>query len=128
MTSMRRARAAVLRLTNLFRRGRLERELASEMESHLQLHIDDNLKAGMTPADARRRAIIALGGVEQAKEQYRDRRGLPSLEAFLHDVHFAGRMLRKQPAFTLSAVAMLTLGLALAAGTYTLFNGVFVRG
>ena len=82
---MRRLRAALIRFTNLFRRGRLERELAAEMEGHLQLHVDDNLKAGMTPAEARRQAIIALGGVEQAKEQYRDRRGFPGLETLLQD-------------------------------------------
>ena len=128
MTSIRSARAIVLRVTALFRRGALDRDLAAEMDSHLQLHIDDNLKAGMTPIEARRQAIIALGGVEQTKEQYRDRRGLPSLESFLQDVRFAGRMLRKQPAFTLSALSMLTLGLALAACTYTVLNGLFVRG
>jgi predicted permease len=128
MFRMRSLRAALLRLGALVRPGTLDRDLAAEMESHLQLHIDDNLRAGMTPAEARRQAILSLGGIEQAKEQYRDRRGVPSLEAFLRDVRFAGRMLRKQPAFTLSALAMLTLGLALAAGTFTLFNGVFVRG
>jgi predicted permease len=117
-----------MRLTVLFRRKMLDRELEAEIDSHLQLHIDENLEAGMTPVEARRQAIIALGGVEQAKEQYRDRRGLPPLEAFLQDVQFAGRMLRKQPAFTLSALAMLSLGLALTAGTYTVFNGLFVRG
>src|SRR5687768_7935329 len=108
---MRSLRAALLRVTALFRRGTLDRELAAEMESHLELHIDDNLKAGMTPAEARRRAIIALGGIEQAKERYRDRRGLPAIEAVLQDVQFAGRMLRKRPAFTLSALSMLTLSL-----------------
>ena len=125
---MRRLRAALVRFTSLFRRGRLDRELAAEMESHLQLHIDDHLRAGMSPEEARRQAILALGGVEQAKEQYRARRGLPSLEALFQDVRFAGRMLRKQPAFTLSALSMLTLGLALAAGTYTVLNGLFLRG
>ena len=125
---MRRLRAAFIRVANVLRRGRLERELAAEIESHLQLHIDDNLRAGMTPAEARRQAVLALGGIEQAKERYRDRRGLPSFEALLRDVRFAGRMLRKQPAFTLSALSMLTLGLALTAGAYTMFNGVFVRG
>src|SRR5688572_23069171 len=128
MTRMRSLRSTLLRLTAVFRRKTLDRDLAAEMESHLQLHIDDNIKAGMTPTEARRQAIIALGGIEQAKERYRDRRGLPSLEAFLQDVQFAGRMLRKQPAFTLSALSVLTLGLALTAGTYTVFNGLIVRG
>lgn len=125
---MRRVRAALVRLANLFRRDRLDRELAAEMESHLHLHIDDNLRAGMTPEQARRHALLTLGGLEQAKERYRDRRGMPWLEALLEDVRFAGRMLRKQPAFTLSALSMLTVGLALTAGTYTLFNGLFMRG
>ena len=80
-TAMRRLRAALVRLTSLFRRERLDRELAAEMESHLQLHVDDNLRAGMSPDEARRQAIIALGGIEQTKEQYRDRLGMPSLEA-----------------------------------------------
>jgi predicted permease len=125
---MRRLRAGLVRLTNVFRRDRLDRELAAEMESHLQHHIDDNLRAGMSPEEARRHALRALGGIEQAKEQYRHRRGLPLLEAFLADVRFACRMLWKQPAFMLSAVSMLTVGLALTAATYTLFNGLFVRG
>ena len=60
-------------------RRRSERELSAEIESHLQLHIDDNIRAGMTPAEARRRAVIALGGVEGTKEAYRDRRGLPGV-------------------------------------------------
>ena len=125
---MRRLRAALVRLTSLFRHGRLERELAAEMESHLQLHTDDNVRAGMTRVEARRQAILAFGGIEQVKEQYRASRGLPSIEALLQDVRFAGRVLRKHPAFTLSALSMLTLGLALTAGTYTVLNGLFVRG
>ena len=74
---MRRLRALFLRLVELFRRAPRERELADEMESHLQLHIEDNMRRGMSPAEARREAIMKLGGVEQTKENYRERRGLP---------------------------------------------------
>ena len=74
---MRAVRAWLRRLLGALATDRAERELSAELESHLQLHIDDNLRAGMTPAEARRRALIALGGLEQAKEQYRERRGLP---------------------------------------------------
>lgn len=125
---MRRLRAALVRFVSLFRRERWEQELAAEMESHLQLHTDDNIRAGMSPDEARRQAIIALGGIEQAKEQYRARRGLPSVEAFLRDVRLASRTLRKQPAFTTAAWSMLALGLALTAGAYTVFNGLYLRG
>jgi macrolide transport system ATP-binding/permease protein len=73
-------RAWMLRLFGVFGSNRSERDLSAELESHLQLHIDDNIKAGMTLPEARRRALIALGGVEQTKERYRDRRGLPMFE------------------------------------------------
>ena len=72
---MRHVRAFFVRLAGLFDRHRRERELADELESHLQLHIDDNLRAGMTPVEARRQALIKLGGIEQTKEIYRDRWG-----------------------------------------------------
>ena len=67
---MRRLRAALIRLVNLFRRGRLERELAAEMDGHLQLHIDDNIRAGMTPVEARRQAKRAAAAVEAGRAVY----------------------------------------------------------
>ncbi len=69
---MRRLRAWVIRLAGTFRRSSRDRDLAEELNSHLQLHIDDNLRAGMVPEEARRQAVLALGGLEGAKEAYRD--------------------------------------------------------
>ena len=77
---MKTLRAWILRLFGVFGTTRAERELADEIESNLQLHIDDNIRAGMTPQEARRRAVLAFGGVEKTKEEYRDRRGLPAFE------------------------------------------------
>ncbi|PYU90777.1 MAG: hypothetical protein DMG08_16940, partial [Acidobacteria bacterium] len=77
---MRGLRAWFLRLVGLFNKERRDRELAQEIESHLQMHIEDNLRTGMGTEEARREALIKLGGIEQTKESYRDRRGLPLLE------------------------------------------------
>src|SRR5258707_7636261 len=119
---MRRLRTWLLRLGELSRKDARERELAAELESHIQLHIEDNLRAGMTAAQARREALMKLGGVEQTKENYREGRGLPALEMLLQDIRYGLRVLSKNPGFT--AVAVLTLGVATGAAT-AIFNGVY---
>ncbi|HEU0092322.1 MAG TPA: permease prefix domain 1-containing protein, partial [Vicinamibacteria bacterium] len=82
---MRRLRAFWLRATALFRRGRWERELDEGLASHLEMHVEDGIRSGLTPDEARRSALLKLGGVEQAKELYRDRRGLPLVDMIVQD-------------------------------------------
>ena len=124
---MRRLRATFVRFFSLFERDRLDRELAAELESHLAMHIEDNLRGGMTATEARRQALLKLGGVAQVTERYRERRGLPVLENLLRDLGFSARMLRRNPGF--AAVAVLTLGLGIGVNTaiFSVVNAVILR-
>jgi len=124
---MRRVRAWSMRLADRFRRKRSEQELAQELESHVQLHIADNLRAGMRLPEARRQALLRLGGLEQTKENYRERRSLPLLEVFLQDVRFGARVLWKNPGFTATAVVTLALGIGVNTTIFSIAEAFLVH-
>src|SRR5688572_25738907 len=95
------------RIAGFVRPGAGEREFADELQSHIDLHTDDNIRAGMTPVEARRQALARIGSVAAAREAHRDRRGLPGLEALVFDLKIGGRMLVKYPGLTMvGGVAM----------------------
>src|SRR5262245_60411979 len=124
---MRRLRVLISRLSGLFSKERRERELAEELESHLQLHIDDNLRLGMTSEQARRAAILKLGGLELTKETYRDGRSIPLLENLMQDLRFTIRQLRKDLGFTCTAVLTLAMGLSASVAILAFVDAALIR-
>jgi len=117
----------MLRLFGVLGSSRSERDLSAEIDSHLQLHIDDNIRAGMTPEEARRRAIIALGGIECTNEAVRVRRTLPLIDSLVRDVRYGIRTLIKSPGFAIAGVIILGLGIGVNSAIFTVVNAVVLR-
>ena len=118
---MRQLRAFMLRLRGLFRSHRADDDFAVEVESHVALHTEDGIRAGLTPTEARRLALIRLGGAEQTRQAHRNRRTLPWLESLLRDIVYGLRTLAKHRGAT--AIAILSIGLGIGANA-TIFSMV----
>ncbi len=121
-------RVVLSRLVGLFRPGSHDEELNQEIETHLELLVDDYVRRGISEADARNAACRAFGGVDRTKAAYRDQRGLPILDALMQDVRFALRLLVRDRGFAVTAILVLGLGIGVNNMMFTLIYGSTMRG
>jgi predicted permease len=120
-------RVLLSRLSGLFRKESLERDLDDELHFHLQMEIAENLRRGMTSEEARSAALRRFGGIAQVKETYRETHALPAIQILWQDLRFGCRMLRRSPGFAVLAILCLTLGIGANAAVFSWIEGILLR-
>src|SRR5215467_13161440 len=124
---MKTLRAFFARMAGWFGKSHAEREMMEEFESHLQLHIADNLRSGMSPEEARRQAMLRFGGMEAAKESVRGRARFLGLEGAWRDFRYGLRSLRHNPAFAATAILSLAIGIGASVAIFTVADNLLLR-
>lgn len=115
------------RLRSAFPNAPVDHDLDAEMAAHLDLAIEENIQRGMAAKEARRRALVRLGGVEQARQQHRESRGLPWLDVLMQDLRFTFRTMRRDREFTIIAVVILALGIGSNIAVFSVVNTILLR-
>lgn len=124
---MRKLRAFIVRLSRSWPKRDADRELAAELQSHLDMHVADNVRAGMSQEEGRRRALVALGGIAQTRERYRERNRVQWMGELAPDLKFATRVLWRDRGFTATAVIVLALGIGANAAIVSIVDALMVQ-
>jgi hypothetical protein len=115
------------RVRSFFHKQQRDAELEAELAVHLELAVEENMRRGLTPEEARRQALIHFGGVEQAKEQQREARGLIKLDILLQDLKYTFRTLGRDRGFTMVAILILALGIGANIAVFSVVNTLLLR-
>src|SRR2546425_9979044 len=115
------------RLRGLFRKRHLDKDLDSELRTHLEMLTEENIRKGMTSDEAHHAARRAFGGVEQTKELYRDQRSIQFLDALAQDLRFALRGLGKRPGFAMVAILTFALGIGSTTAVFSVVDRILFR-
>ena len=124
---MRKLRALLLRFRALFGVRGIGDELDAELRGNIAEHIDDGMRSGLSEAEARRQALLRIGGVEQVRQAYRDRATLPWLESVLRDVRYALRGFGRNPVFAFTAILTLALGIGATTAVFSVVDRILFR-
>lgn len=116
-----------MKLRALLRRRQLERELDDELRYHVERKTEENVANGLSPQEARRQALLDLGGIQQTKEACRDHRTLAFLDTLLQDLRFAARSLLTRPGFAIITTLTLALGIGATTAVFSVVDRVLFR-